>query len=400
MIAHHSAATKANGWPILAHPFRVFFLAAACYAIVVVFAWLSFLFSGMNIPMGWAPLQWHSHEMLYGFVSAAITGFVLTALTNWTAAAPLRGGWLLALVGLWLAGRLAMWLIGWLPSSVVAVVDLAFLPVVALYVGVTLWRHQNYRNLALVFVLSLLFAGNVCMHLGFVSGKSHWLNTGQIMGLDLVALLIAIIAGRIIPAFTQNWLRTQGHNLVLKRSQTIDIVALVALAAILVADTLSAPAAVIGWLAGTAAAVHALRLVTWFSWKIWREPLLWVLHLGYFWLVCALALRSFGHFWPSFSNSVWLHAMGVGAIGTLILAVMVRVAVGHTGRPLALLRWGWLIFVAISAAAVLRLLVALGLFDFRLGVNLSAIAWVLAFAVFIALYGPILVQPRADGRPG
>lgn len=359
-----------------------------------------FLFGGLTLPLGWAPQHWHTHELLYGFVPAVIAGFMLTAMTNWTGAAPLKNSGLLALVLLWLAGRVVMCLAGWLPPVFVALVDLAFLPVLAIYVFQTLWRYNSRRNLVLVFLLTLLFLGNVVMHTGFVTAQIQWLQKGQLMGLNIIALLIAIIAGRITPEFSGNWLRKQGREVLIKCWLIIEIPAFCALVALLVADIVSAPQILIAWFALAAAVLHAVRLFGWRGWQFWREPLLWVLHLAYFWLVCAFGLRAVSFFIESFDNSVWQHAMGIGAIGTIIWGVMTRVAVGHTGRPLKLPSWGVGIYWLITLATVLRILVAFGWCDFCIGINISAGAWVLAFSLFVVLYGPVLASPHPDGKPG
>ena len=386
---------------LLAHPFRIFFLATAVYAGFVVFAWIAFLFAGWPLPLGWAPLQWHSHEMLYGFVSAAIAGFMLTAMTNWTGARPLQGAGLLALLLVWLAGRVVMWVAAWLPGWLVSIVDLAFLPVLAIYVSSVLLRHHNRRNFVLVAVLTFLTMGNLTMQIGFLSGEIGLLKKGELLGFDLISVLIVIIAGRIIPAFTANWLRMQGHNAeAVKTFRWLEILSLASVVSILVVDGFNIPGIWIGIAAIFAGSIHALRLAAWAGLKTRREPLLWILHLAYLWIVIALFLRGASYFTEAVSPSLWQHAMGVGGIATLILGVMTRVAVGHTGRPLRLLRFGLLIYLAITAAALLRISVAMEIMNFHIGVSLSAIAWVVAFSLFMIIYGPILASPRADGKPG
>lgn len=386
---------------LLAHPFRPFFLLAGIYAVAVVFGWIAFLFGGWPIPVGWSPLQWHSHEMLYGFVTAAIAGFVLTAMTNWTNARPLQGIGLLCLLLLWLAGRLAMWFAGWLPGWLVAVVDLAFLPVLAMYVAHVLIRHNNRRNLVLVAVLTLLFIGNLHMQIGFATGKTGLLQTGQMLGFNIITALIVIIAGRITPAFSINWLRANGKNPgKVKTFRWLEFVSLGSVVLLLVVDWLPLPVRTTGAAALLAGAANGARLVSWAGWNTAREPLLWILHLAYLWVVIALLLRGAGAFTDIIAPTVWQHALGVGGIATLILGVMTRVAYGHTGRPLRLPRFAVFIYIAIIAAAVLRLLAATGALDYRLGVSFSALAWVVAFSLFVVIYGPVLASPRADGRPG
>ena len=390
---------------MLDHPFRVFFMATAVYAILAIFGWIVFLFANWRLPVGWAPLQWHSHEMMYGFATAAITGFVLTALTNWTGAKPLQGRALLMLLFVWVAGRLVMWFAGWLPPWLVAFVDLVFLAILAVYVFGVLWHYKNRRNLVLVGVLVLLFVANGFMHAGFIYHTPQWLAKGQLMGFDLIVLLIAIIGGRIIPTFTGNWLRKQGvEGSSIRHWNVIEVLALVGLFLTFILDVMMGSHAAIPNIVNvvvlSTAILHALRLFGWAGWLTWREPLLWVLHMAYLWLVFALALRGLNGFVDFIPSSAWQHALGVGVIGTMILAVMTRVSVGHTGRTLTLLPWAVGIYISISVAAIVRILVVFGLFDFRVGISVSAVAWVAAFGLFMVIYTPILMKPRVDGRRG
>jgi len=210
-----------------------------------------------------------------------------------------------------------------------------------------------------------------------------------------------VIGGRIIPAFSANWLRQGGgHPEAVRRFGGLDSLALASLALLALMDLLGAPGALVGVCAWVAALANGLRLLLWAGWLTAREPLLWILHLGYAWIVIALALRGWAALAPEFSPSLWQHALGIGAIGTLLLGVMTRVAMGHTGRPMQLVRGGLWIYLAILLAAPLRLAAAAGLLDYRLGVTLAALAWILAFGLFVVLYWPILSRPRADGRPG
>lgn len=393
-------STSSPGNALLAHPFRPFFLLTGVYGVLIVLAWMGFLFGGWSLPLGWSPLHWHSHEMVYGLVPAAIAGFLLTAMTNWTGAPPLNNKGLLALVLLWVAGRLMFWFAGWLPALLVAVVDLAFLPVLALYAGTVLVRHKNRRNLILIAVLTALAAGNLLMHLGFGLGKTQLLKLGQHLGMNVVVLIMVVIAGRITPAFTANWLRIHGGNPEwVKRTAWVNHVALGSVALLVLLD-LWAPAQLIGAVALLAGLSNGLRLLQWSGWRAAREPLLWILHLGYLWIVIGLLLRSAAAFNLGVVDTLWQHALGIGAMGTLILGVMTRVAMGHTGRPLGLRPFGIVIYGAITLAVILRLLVAAQMMHYSIGVTLSALSWILAFALFVVLYWPILSAPRADGRPG
>lgn len=386
---------------LLRYAFRPFFLLTGIYAVLGVAAWVGFLLAGWPLPVGWSPVQWHSHEMLYGLVPAAIAGFVLTAITNWTQARPLQGTGLLLLILLWMAGRVVMWCAGWLPVWLVALVDLAFLPSLGIYVAVLLIRYQNHRNLILVAMLALLAAGNLLMHLGFATHNHTLLKLGQLHGFDVIAILMLVIGGRIIPAFSANWLRANGRNPEwVKRSDLIDRLALASVILLLPLNWFGAPTQMVGVAALLAGLINLVRLVRWAGWRVAAEPLLWILHLAYGFIVVAFLLRGASAFSNLVPATAWEHLLGVGGIGALILAVMTRVAMGHTGRPLALVPNGIWIYVTILLAAVLRTLVALQWMDFRVGVMLAALCWTLAFGLFVILYFPVLSRPRADGRPG
>jgi len=385
---------------LLAFPFRPFFLLTGIYGVVTVAAWMSHLLGGIPLPVGWSSMHWHSHEMLFGLATAAIAGFLLTAMCNWTGAQPLKNWGLLGLIGVWIAGRVAMWTASWWPLGVVAVVDLLFLPLMAVYVLRVLLQHGNKRNLVLAGILILLSLANLMMHLGFIRHDMVWLNFGQLAAFNLIAIMMIIIGGRIIPLFTVNWLRNHGGRPeAVKTFGAVDRVAMIAAVLLIPADFFPT----IPWLAGVTALVAAaavlVRLAGWSGWQARREPLLWILHLGYAWIVLALLLKSAAAF-NLVTATAWQHALGVGGMGTLILGIMTRVALGHTGRPLALPAFATIIYISITAAAIARVTTALQFVDYRLGLILAATGWAMAFGIFIVIYWPILSRPRADGRPG
>ena len=381
-------------------PFRLFFLLTGLYGVVTVGAWMSYLFGGLALPLGWSSVHWHAHEMLFGLTSAAIAGFLLTAMCNWTGAPPLRGSALLGLACLWLAGRVMMWTASWWPAGWVAVVDLLFLPWMAIYVARVLLAHGNKRNLIMVAILLLLTHANGMMHAGFMTGSGFWLTLGQLTAFNLITLMMVVIGGRIIPLFTINWLRNNGGDIAaVAPSARLDRVTLITTALLVPADWLIGFPWITGFLAAVAGVLHGARLATWGGWKTGREPLLWILHLGYVWIVVALLLKGAAAF-NLVAASVWQHALGVGAMGTLILGIMTRVALGHTGRSLALPPFGVLIYLAITLGALSRVLTAVHVMDYRVGLSIAAIGWTLAFSLFVLIYWPILSRPRADGRPG
>lgn len=384
-----------NSSTVLSYPFRIFFLACGVYAIFIIAAWLAILIGGLNLPLAWTPLYWHSHEMIFGVVTAAICGFLLTAMCNWTGAPPLTGLGLLLLVSLWIAGRAVMWLGHYLPAELVILVDAIFLPVVTAYVAYILLSHGNKRNLILAVILTLLSICNIAMHVGAYTNNFYWLWAGETSALGLITLIMVIIAGRIIPLFTINGLRNKGYDVeTIKNSSLLSTLAIVSTALLIPLNFLTQYSGVIGIAALIAAAINGLRLTQWASLATKREPLLWILHLGYAWIVIALVLKSMAAFTTGIAPSVWQHALGLGAMSSLILGMMTRVSLGHTGRPLSLPRFGVLIYIAISIAAIIRLFVALNWINFQIGLIFTTIAWILAFGIFIVLYYPMLTKPR------
>jgi len=396
-----SSAPAARYPVILAYPFRPFFLAAGAYAVVLMGVWAATLFLGFALPIAIPATQWHGHEMLFGVVPTAIAGFLLTAMCAWTGARPLRGAGLGALVGLWLAGRIAMAASGILPAALVAAIDLAFLPAVGAYAARVLIAHDNQRNLVLVAMIAALTAANLAMHLDFAGVWPGGAYLGERIALDLITLMMLVIGARITPAFTANWLRMHGHDpSVVYRSERLDVwaaaSALLVVPADLVADVWPYAVTVT---ALAAAAISGWRLWRWHGWSAAAEPLVWVLHLGIAWIVVALAVKGITPL-AGLAPSAWIHVLGAGAVATMLLGVMTRVALGHTGRPLRLPPTGVAIYGAVSATGLLRSAAALGTGPVTGLLAAAAVMWIVAFGWFLLLYFPILTSPRADGRPG
>lgn len=378
--------------------FRPFFASCALYAIVLMIAWMGVFILGWSMA-GAQPSHWHAHEMIYGVVAAAIAGFLLTAVPKWTGTRALDGAGLLALWLLWLAGRVGFWIAdtgaGNLAGRIAEGIDLLFLPALAFAVAWPIVKAGNKRNLLIVIIIGILFAANLMQ--GFVA-LSHQAN---LLALDLIMLLMVIIGGRIGPTFTRNWLA--GRGLAAGNVQVhpwLDITAIGLVVMLALATLFGAPAQMVGTIALAAALAHLARLLEWQGWRAWRDPLVWVLHAGYAWIVIALLLRGIAGHTPALPWNAWIHALGVGAMGTLILGVMSRATLGHTGNELSLPKRGWLMFVLISIAAIARTGNAIGGFDHNLSLAVAGLTWILAFALFGLLFFPKLLRPRVDGQPG
>ncbi len=385
---------------VLAYPFRPFFLLCASYAVILLLGWLGLLFLGWPVTGEISPLRWHAHEILFGLIPAAIAGFLLTAIANWTGRPALRGRGLMVLVGLWVIARLAMWLTHSMPAAVVVTLDVGFLAALTGYCASVIIASGSFRNLVMVAVLLALTLACALSHAGFWREDAALALYAQLAGVYLVMLLIVLIGGRIIPNFSGNWLAQQGRDRRVVRSHSgLDAVAIISIVALAISE-LAGHALTTSSLALIAAIANTLRLLGWSGWHCWGNPLLWVLHLGYAWIIVALLLRSLAVSLAAVPDVAWLHAAGVGAMGTMLLGVMTRVALGHTGRALVLPPGGIWIYALITAAAVLRVGSALTLLDDRWALAVAGIAWIGAFGLFLVLYWGILTEPRPDGRPG
>lgn len=377
--------------------FRPFFLAAGVAAIGLVGLWIADYAGAISLPTYYGAVSWHGHEMVFGYTAAVVAGFLLTAVRNWTSVQTLRGGALAALLALWLAGRLAPLLPGVLPGWFVAVVDLAFLPILAASLAVPLLRRRQWRNLPFVPILLVLAAANALVHLDVLGVAPGRAKSGLYLGVDLIVLLISIIGGRVIPFFTERALPGAKPR-VWTPVEWACIGSVVALAAL----GLSPGAPILTVIVATvAAAAHGLRLWGWSDRRVGSVPLLWILHAGYGWLVVGFALEALsaaGIVRPQLA----LHAYTAGAIGALTLGMMARVSLGHTGRVLGAAPPMVAAFALVNVAAVLRVFAAWGLPDewYVAAIVASGIAWAAAFALFVGAYAPILTRPRSDGLEG
>ena len=382
-----------TGWAPFALGFRPFFLAAGVYAVLLMALWLAMLQGGVE-PGSLPPLVWHGHEMLFGFTVAVIAGFLLTAAQNWTGIRTPSGKPLAALFLLWLAGRVAFMLPG-LPAGLVAALDLAFLPVLALALALPILRAKQLHNYPFPVMLLVLTVANALVHgeaLGWTTTASHGLH----LAAYVVVTMIVVMGGRVIPSFTDNKLRTKA-----RRWKAIEILVPVMTIAALLAAVVAPVSSATAVLAAIAAAVHAIRLAGWYTKQYWSVPLLWVLHLGYGWIAVGFALLALSAAGVGSAAGSALHAFTAGAIGVLTLGMMARVSLGHTGRmlePAALMSWA---FATANLAALVRVAAPLVLPQaYAAGMAAAGVLWTMAFVLFAAIYTPVLLRPRVDGKPG
>lgn len=377
---------------LFGYPFRIFFLSMTLLALLVIPLWVLQVTGTINMPLAMPGLFWHQHEMLFGFLSAAIAGFLLTAVCVWTQTERTHGGRLVLLWGVWLAGRLLLALGADLPYWLVQGVNLAFLPLVMLDAGWRVWHAKQKRQLMILVVLGLLWL----MQIGFVTRLDMAFSHGALI---VAMALISIVGGRITPAFTTGWLRQRGLDpSAVKTIPALDMATLFSMI-LLTASLVTGWQALTGILAIVAGTLALIRLANWKGWLARKEPLLWVLHLSILWVPVSLYLLA-GTLFAGWPSNAWSHAAGTGAISCLILGVIARVTLGHTGRPLVLPKGMVIAFIAIHLAAVIRVLTAFNVIPWNPGIGSSSLLWMFAFGMFLVRYTKILASPRPDGRVG
>jgi len=379
------------GFALWALGFRPLYLVAGIYAAVSICAWVA-QFAGWH-DGGWPrdPL-WHAHEMIFGFAFAVIVGFLFTAVQNWTARPTPTGARLAAIVALWVAARVLL-LGPWPLASAAA--DVAFAIAAAWGIGLPITQAGNRRNAFFIPLLLAFGAANLAFHLA-MSGTLAIVPTRMVqLGLDLILFLIAVMGGRVIPMFTAN-----ARQVRVRRLPWLEATALGSILALLVAGLAGLPPALIAGLAALATLAHAARVALWRPWATLGQPMLWILHASYIWIVVHLGLRALAAA-DLVNPGVETHALTVGAIGGLILGMMVRTARGHTGRPLVAGAMEIGAFALVQIAALVRVFLPFSAPSLALeSIVASGLLWTLAFGLFAVRYWPILTRARADGRPG
>jgi len=379
--------------PFLRGAFRPFFFGGAAWGLIALVLWIMALAGAVGLPSTFDPLSWHRHEMLFGFVGAIIAGFLLTAIPNWTGRLPIAGPPLAALAGLWLAARLAILFSSQVGAVAAAALDVGFYLVLAFVAGREVLAAKN-RNLPIVGVLLLFGAANALDHAGAAGAIANG-DLGWMFGLSLVVLLISLIGGRITPSFTRNWMAKQGMGGRLPTQPARFDLLVIGATALALLFWLAGPAGLVtGGLLIAAALLQSIRLARWGGFKTARDPLVLILHVGYAWVPVGLALLGLSLAGAPVPRSAAIHALTAGAMATMILAVMTRASLGHTGRELKANASTVAIYALVTAGAMLRVAAPLGLADYRLAMDASALAWGGALLLFLVAYAPVLWRAR------
>jgi uncharacterized protein involved in response to NO len=355
--------------------------------------WVGSLAGLWQIAPGYGALAWHAHEMLFGYGSAVVAGFLLTAVPNWTGGLPVAGRRLALLFAFWCLGRVAFLATGLIGALPAIVIDSLFLPVLLLVIAREIVAGQNWRNLKPLVLVGLLAAANIAFHIEVLSAGAP--NAGSRIGTATLIGLIMLIGGRIIPSFTHNWLSKRKSPRLPVSFSRFDMFVLAVSAVALVSWIGWPTASATGQLFVIAAIAQTMRLWRWEGVRTWGEPLVLILHLGYAFVPLGFLLGGIAILLPQLlAGTAALHCWTVGAVGTMTLAVMTRATRGHTGHGLEASKLTVAIYGAILAAAILR--IGAGIFaQAYLGlVEGAAVAWMLAFGLFLFEYGPMLLRPH------
>lgn len=384
--------------PLFRLGFRPFFLLGALFSTLAMLGWMGQLNGWFILPGLSNPIWWHAHEMLFGFGAAIVAGFLLTAVQNWTAHPGVRSWPLALVVGLWALPRA---LLPWLGegNTWLMVADLVWLPLCAWFLAKPIVLTRQWRNLFFVPLLVLLTLLNGASWLW----RGDWLITEQLLitTVLLFTTLIAVMGGRVIPFFTARATGTEKATprLWLERGALASL--WLVLLCWLLQPLVGIPLLYIVPLYIVAAGLHLWRQLRWHPDATLPHPLLWSLHLAYLFIplgLLALAAQAAG--WP-ITLSLASHLLSAGCLGTMILGMIARVSLGHSGRSLQVGRRITMAFALVILSALMRVLIPQLWPTLTLtGWNLSGWSWIAAYGLFVWVYAPILLSPRADGRPG
>lgn len=382
---------------LLSYAFRPMFTLMVIYALAAVAYWGLAYTGHLPLPAaGLNPIYWHGHEMLFGLVGAAIGGFALTAVATWTRRQPVSGWPLALLAACWIVARVATLLSSPMAVTIGAVADIAYLGLLTGLMAREVFAARSTRNYKIIALLSLFLAVDLWFWVG-VWRQSASVPVALWTAMWLILFLINVIGGRIVPAFTGNWLVMNARRLGRDDParppafNRVDAVATVTTALFAIAFLVDYNARAAGLLGLLAAFAQLVRLLRWRGWRAACDPLVWVLHLGFAWQPVGFALLGLAAF-GLVPLSAGVHALTIGAMTTMILAVASRTALGHTNRPLASHPLVTASYVLITVAAVCRITATMPQASTE-WLYAAVIAWTLAFVCFAGRYLPVLTLP-------
>jgi uncharacterized protein involved in response to NO len=382
-----------SGPVIFERGFRPFFLGAGLFAGIIMPLWLVILVFDYSVPSNFSPREWHLHEMVFGYISAVVAGFLLTAVPNWTGRLPVLGWPLALLSGLWVAGRIAVTFSAYSPLGA-AIIDCAFLVVFAGLVWREVLIGRNIRNVPVCLIVTLFALANIAFHYFHQNGGS----TGLVerSALAMVAILLTLLGGRITPSFTLNWMRTHEMSPLPPAFGPFDMAAFASGCVAVVTWTIYPDQLITGWLFLLAALMSLVRVARWRGIAVIGEPLLFVLHLGQLWISVWFGLMALAIAMPDLiTGTSALHALTVGAVGTMTLAVMTRASLGHAGRPLKAGFGAVAIYGSVTIGAIIRICANWLPFDYQTTLSIAGILWSIGFLLFVILWAPMLVKRQS-----
>ncbi len=392
-------ADDSRTWTLFCLGFRPFFMAAALFALISMCIWMAELVFHVRLLANTVPpIDWHAHEMIYGYALAVIAGFLLTAVRNWTNMQTLQGWPLQLLLLLWVLARVAALLPGSQALLAAVVLDNLFILYLSVALTVPVVQAQLWKNMGVISKLYFFLIGNVIYALGLFGLFQDGQRIGLFIGLYMTLSLVLVLSRRVMPMFIE---RGVAYAVTLKNHAWVDIACFLLFLVFAVVDIFFASPAIVAYLAAALCVLHSIRLWGWYTHGIWRKPLLWGLYLGYGWMILGFALK-FAVFMFGVSPSLAVHAFTVGGIGLMTLGMMSRVSLGHTGRDISQPPSGiGLMFAMLSLGAVVRVIFPLLAGEhYQLWIALSQGLWIAAFSLFLYRYSSILLRPRVDGRPG
>ncbi len=387
--------------PLLRLGFRPFFLSGAIFSVIAITLWLLMYKGTISFsPLG-SPYWWHIHEMVFGFGCAIIAGFLLTAVQNWTGARGAQGKTLLALFILWLAGRIVVLFPDLLGTNLSSLIDLAFLPAVAYILAKPILAVKQYRNLFFVPLLALFTLANLEMHLATYYPETFSITFAGYSGVMLITFLMSVMAGRVAPMFTANGTKTPKATPLPWLDKVTNGSLGIAMLSLLLQPLVGFSELFFGVLLIIAGIFQTMRWLRWRPWITLSVPLLWSIHGAMKFICFGLVVLGLSYLIPDVpSNHVW-HLLTIGGMGGLILAMISRVSLGHTGRPLSPPKTMTLAYILINLAALVRTFGPWGLPEKTLlFIDISGAFWIGAFTIFVIGYAPMLTKARKDGRPG
>jgi uncharacterized protein involved in response to NO len=387
------------GPPIWRLGFRPFFLAAGIFSILAMAIWMaSIVFSIEFVFSGIPPNLWHAHEMIFGYTMAVVSGFLLTAIKNWTGEEVLRGKALAFLFLLWLLARLLPLTGLMIPLEIIAAIDVAFLLSLTLACLRPVLKVKQYKQIGIISKLFLLMLCNVVFYLGLMGVVADGVRWGLYSAIYIIIALIFVMLRRVMPMFIKN---SVDGEVKLTNRAWVDHSSLVLLVCLLISDVFTEYDNLTAVFAVLLTLVHTLRLAGWYSSKVWRIPLLWILVTAYAFFILGFALKALS-ITSGISPFLSVHAFTAGGIGLLTIGMMSRISLGHTGRnvfqPPAIVFW---VFAVLLVGVIVRVIFPLFNMDLYIyWIGISQLLWMIAFAIFVVVYAPMFLSARVDGRDG